>query len=211
MSHLVDHTSSRGTRRRYAGAMKVEGVEQTRADALRNRAAILDAAADVLAVEPSASLTEVATRAGLGRATLYRHFENREVLRAAIREEALARASAALGAAGLDTCSVREGVRRAAAVLVPLGMRFRILLTEGADADPEFLDARDQALQPLWKLLGRGVADGDLNPHADPRWLALVLAGLLMAAVRSAGDGVIAADEAGDLVCRALFEGFGKG
>jgi TetR/AcrR family transcriptional repressor of mexCD-oprJ operon len=188
--------------------MRVDGAEQARADAQRNRAAILDAAADVLAVQPSASLSEVATRAGLGRATLYRHFENREALRAAIREEALARAAIALAEADLDSCPTREGIRRAASVLVPLGMRFRILLTEGADADPDFLAARDQVLRPLWELLGRAVEAGDLDPRADPRWLGMVLAGLLTSAVRSAADGIITPADAGDLVCQALLDGF---
>lgn len=195
--------------------MTVEGAEQAaehaRADAVRNRAAILNAAADVLATTPGASLAEVAHRAGLGRATLYRHFENRDALLAAIRDEALTRATAALAGAGLEDCPVRDGVRQAAAVLVPLGMRFRILLAEGADADPEFLAARDQALAPLRQLVGRGVSTGELAAGTDPRWLGTVLAGLLMSAVRSASADVIDPDRAGDLVCQALFDGFGTG
>ncbi len=94
-------------------------------------------------------------------------------------------------------------------MLVPLGMRFRILLAEGVDTDPTFLANRDRTLRPLFELLGRGVAAGDLTPGTDPRWLAMELAGLLMTAVRAASAGVIAPEEAGDLVCRALFDGFG--
>ena len=52
-------------------------ADHARVDVLRNHAALLDAAAAVLAVDPSASLAEVAARAGLGRATLYRHFPTR--------------------------------------------------------------------------------------------------------------------------------------
>lgn len=189
--------------------MTARNEEHARADAMRNRAALLDAAADVLAVAPTASLAEVAARAGLGRATLYRHFQSREALQTAIREEALARAAAALGAAELDTCSAREGVRRAASVLVPLGMRFRILLVEGADTDPEFLEARNHTLSPLWRVLDRGVADGDLDPTAEPGWIAMTLAGLLVTAVRAASAGVIPAERAGEVVARTLFEGFG--
>jgi TetR/AcrR family transcriptional regulator, mexCD-oprJ operon repressor len=187
----------------------VQDEEHTRADAARNRAALLDAAADVLAVAPQASLSEVATRAGLGRATLYRHFENRDALRAAIRQEALARASAALAGAGLPDCDTREGVRRAAAVLVPLGMRFRILLTEGSDTDADFVAARDEALAPLWAVLARGIENGELSADANTPWLGLVLAGMLMAAVRAAGAGLIDPAEAGDLVADAFVSGFG--
>lgn len=184
--------------------------EHTRADVLRNRAALLDAAADVLAVAPEASLSEVATRAGLGRATLYRHFESRDALRAAIREEALARASAALAGADLPSCDTREAIRRSAAALVPLGMRFRILLTEGADTDADFLAARNAALAPLWAVLDKGIRTGELARSANTAWLGLVLAGLLMTAVRAAGAGVIDPLDAGDLVADTFVDGFGS-
>jgi AcrR family transcriptional regulator len=189
--------------------MAVQSEEHARADAVRNHAALLDAAADVLAVAPQSSLAEVATRAGLGRATLYRHFENRDALRAAIRAEALSRASAALAGADLLACDTREGIRRAAAVLVPLGMRFRILLTEGSDTDADFLAARNEALAPLWGVLARGVENGELSPTANTAWLGLVLAGMLMTAVRAAGAGLIDPAEAGDLVADAFVSGFG--
>lgn len=190
--------------------MAVQEEEHTRADVLRNRAALLDAAADVLAVDPEASLSEVATRAGLGRATLYRHFESRDALRAAIRAEALVRASSALAGAGLPDCDTREGIRRAAAVLVPLGVRFRILLTEGSDTDPDFLAARNEALEPLWGVLARGVENGELSRSANIAWLGLVLAGMLMTAVRAAGIDLIDPAEAGDLVADAFVSGFGS-
>lgn len=189
--------------------MAVAKEERSRADALRNRSALLDAAAEVLAETPHASLAEVATRAGLGRATLYRHFDSRRALQLAIREEALARATAALDEAGLSGCDTREAIRRAAGVLVPLGMRFRILLTDGSDADADFLAARNEALAPLWSVLARGVEAGELPRTANVPWLGMVLAALLMSAVRAAGAGVIDPGEAGELVAQTFIDGVG--
>ncbi|WP_405498078.1 TetR/AcrR family transcriptional regulator [Streptomyces sp. NBC_00096] len=56
-------------------------VPRPRADAVRNRERILTAARDVL-VEfgPAAPLDEIARRAGVGNATLYRHFPDRPTL-----------------------------------------------------------------------------------------------------------------------------------
>jgi AcrR family transcriptional regulator len=187
----------------------VHEEESSRADALRNRAALLDAAADVLAADPQASLSEVAARAGLGRATLYRHFDSRDALGAAIRAEALARASHVLGSVDLAGCDAREALRRAADVLVPLGMKFRILLAEGADADPDFLAARNEALAPLWGVLARGVAAGELGESATTAWGGMALAGLLVTAVRAAGVGLVDPDKAGSLVVEAFVDGFG--
>jgi serine phosphatase RsbU (regulator of sigma subunit) len=57
-----------------------------RADALRNRERILDAAQRVLRQSPSASLTDIAAAAGVARSTLHRRFRNRDELLAALHE-----------------------------------------------------------------------------------------------------------------------------
>jgi AcrR family transcriptional regulator len=58
----------------------VTKYETQRRAAERNRAAILGAANEVFAASPSASMNEVAIRAGVGAGTLYRHFPTREDL-----------------------------------------------------------------------------------------------------------------------------------
>jgi AcrR family transcriptional regulator len=56
-----------------------------RADARRNYEAVLAAAAEAFAADgPEASLDEIARRAGVGNATLYRHFPNRRDLLVAV-------------------------------------------------------------------------------------------------------------------------------
>lgn len=51
-----------------------------RADALANRAGILDAARTALAADPHASVDVIARSAGLSRRTLYGHFDDRDAL-----------------------------------------------------------------------------------------------------------------------------------
>src|SRR3954452_3542771 len=72
-----------------------------RADAIRNRALLVDAGRGVFAESgPEASLEEIARRAGVGIGTLYRHFPSRHALIEAIyaehigEVEALAQAAA---------------------------------------------------------------------------------------------------------------------
>ena len=56
-----------------------------RRDAQRNRAAILEAASEVLALDGTVALMpEIARRAGVGQATLYRHFPDRYALTTAV-------------------------------------------------------------------------------------------------------------------------------
>jgi AcrR family transcriptional regulator len=60
--------------------MAARTYETQRTAAARNRAAILEAAHDLLAESPTASMNEIAKRAGVGAGTLYRHFPAREDL-----------------------------------------------------------------------------------------------------------------------------------
>jgi serine phosphatase RsbU (regulator of sigma subunit) len=57
-----------------------------RADALRNRERILDAASRMLERSPSASLADIAAAAGVARSTLHRRFRTRDELIAAVRK-----------------------------------------------------------------------------------------------------------------------------
>jgi serine phosphatase RsbU (regulator of sigma subunit) len=57
-----------------------------RADALRNRLRILDAADRLLQLSPSATLADIAAAAGVSRSTLHRHFADRSRLMAALAE-----------------------------------------------------------------------------------------------------------------------------
>jgi serine phosphatase RsbU (regulator of sigma subunit) len=57
-----------------------------RSDAQENREALLAAAGRLLSQSPTASLAEVAAAAGVSRSTLYRHFDGREELIAAVSE-----------------------------------------------------------------------------------------------------------------------------
>src|SRR6185437_11446182 len=83
--------------------LRVEGIAvdrpqptRRRADAERNIARILDAAAEALAEDADVSMAGIARRAGVVRATLYAHFPTREALLDAVTDRALAEARAVI-------------------------------------------------------------------------------------------------------------------
>ncbi|HEY3530770.1 MAG TPA: helix-turn-helix domain-containing protein [Nocardioides sp.] len=79
-----------------------------RADALRNRERLIEAAREVFREQGyDASLDEVARRAGVGAGTLYRHFPSRDVLMDAILQSWVDRVNDAV-----DKVLVHEGAPR---------------------------------------------------------------------------------------------------
>lgn len=66
--------------------MRSSSRHPVRADATRNRHAIVDATIATLALQPRASVADIAATAGVSRGTLYRHFATRrDLLAAAVR------------------------------------------------------------------------------------------------------------------------------
>src|SRR5918992_4345654 len=73
-------------RRHDVAVPKRQQTDLSRADALRNRERILDAAERMLTRAPSARLACIAAAGGVPRSTLHRRFHNRDQLVAALRE-----------------------------------------------------------------------------------------------------------------------------
>jgi len=178
-----------------------------RIDVERHRRALLAAAADELARNPDSSMADVAQAANLTRATLYRHFSNRQTLLKAIQAEALTRASETLIACRLDEGSALEVLRRVIGELGKHGMRFRIILIRASDHNARFLTQRDQVLAPLVEVVKRGQAEGDIRADLSPEWIVTALSSLLISAVRAAPQAKHSDAEVSDLIFRTLVGG----
>lgn len=94
-----------------------------RADAERNRERVLDHAVGMLAEDPAVGMAEIAQAAGIGRATLYRHFVNREELIAAIDRRAWEETERAIAASCLGQGSATHALQRLVAGLLEIGDR----------------------------------------------------------------------------------------
>ena len=140
--------------------------------------AIVEAAAEVFAARADGgSLHEVAELAGVGRATLYRYFANREALLAELADVAAAKVADRLGSARIDGGAVEEGLRRAVAAFVDVGPYFVVLAREGVRSSPERLEATIK--KPLRGLFERGEKTGSIRSDIP----AALLSELLVAQV----------------------------
>jgi AcrR family transcriptional regulator len=180
-----------------------------RLDARRNVQAILEAAARELADDPKASMSSIAERSGLGRATVYRHFRSREELVGAIHDRALDDAEAAVAASRLEEGPAPQALERLVEALLEVGDRYRIAAELHA-SDP-VLRRRERLLaQPVVALVERGQAEGELRADIPAAWAPQALAGLLAAALRASREGLIARDQAAHCVLSTLIEGTGS-
>lgn len=172
--------------------MRTKGNELTtedlRADARRNIRSILEAAARVLAEDPTASMQAIAVAAEVSRPTVYRHFAGREELIEAIRLEAMAQAQAALERAAASTDPAADALERLIGDLADLAARYpllgRMIATEadgGKGKGPP-----DRLIKAFAALVARGRRDGTLRPDLRPQILGPATMGALLLALRAA-------------------------
>lgn len=164
-----------------------------RADALRNRARVLEAAGSAFAAEgQSVSLDEIARRAGVGPGTVHRHFPTKEALFEAVilsRLEGLAAEAASLASAGDPGATffgffsrlVEEGGANMALHAALAGA--------GAEVGPATLEAGQRMERALGELLTRAQRAGQVRGDVSVGDLHALIAGSLAMERHRGGSG----------------------
>jgi AcrR family transcriptional regulator len=138
-----------------------------RADAARNRERILAAARDAFVAEGAdAALDEIARRAGVGNATLYRHFPDRQSLvyhvMLYVKQRIVERAESLLEADADPFEALSEALLSSSEE--PIGALCTLLMDSGLDPeDPELLASRDRVMGAMQRLVDRARASGQLR------------------------------------------------
>ncbi len=181
-----------------------EGRTETR----DSRERILDAAADVLAANPSASLTDIAASAGVSRATVYRHFSDVAAVRAAFVAEAQAIGRNVLRDV-LPTFLEREaGVTTEDLVgftrqILPIEHRWTRLIAGEPLPDAPIVEA---FLPVVQAILRRGQQQGEFRADLDVELAADAMVALVMLAVRKVHAQGVDPDRAAEMI-RVYLEG----
>jgi len=172
-----------------------------RADARRNIEAIVDAATALLAVNPDASVQEIAKAAGVGRVTLYGHFDSRTTLVAEVATRAIAQTEASLS--GVDfSGDPREAMERLLEATWHLTHRFGgIVIAAGQVLPPEEMRrAHAGPSKRARTLLERGRREGRFRADMPVEWQITTIQAVLHAASSAVHRGEIAAEQAPRLV-----------
>jgi AcrR family transcriptional regulator len=188
------------------GPISTEEPEtKRRADAERNLARIIESATTLLAVNPGASMAEIAEASGLVRATLYRHFPTRDDLIRAMYAEALDDALKAILSVDPEQGKATDAIARVVDALLVVGDRYRIL-SEQRRGYPELREKEQSVGAPLIALVERGQRGGELRDDMPLRWIVAALGSLVNEALRAVGRKDIDRAEAGTLVTRTFLE-----
>ena len=123
-------------------------------------------------------MNDVATAAGVARATVYRYFPSRQALLDELAQLAVGDASARLTSARIDDVAVAEGVTRAVRALVDVGDYFIVLARERVRPEPEQFEQMLAA--PLRRLLERGQSTGEIRADIPSSWLTESLVALVV-------------------------------
>lgn len=169
-----------------------------RADAERSIAAILDAALEALASDPDSSMSEIARRAGVVRATIYVHFPTREALLDAVMERAVADVAEATRSAEPQRGEPEEALERVLRATWRELSRFHALLAINTSRlSPEELHRRHlPVLNELEPLIERGQADGVLRSDLPVSWHLAVIRAIVHTASSEIRSGRISEAEA---------------
>jgi AcrR family transcriptional regulator len=137
-----------------------------RADAQRNLGLILEAAAAEFAEKGhEASVAHIAERAGVGQATIFRRFETKDDLIAAVFERRIAEV-VELARAAARKDSAWDGLAQLMARVAEMQIRDRGFFQANAErllGDPEIQARKEEIRQEVAKLVRRAKAEGTLR------------------------------------------------
>ncbi|WP_299297530.1 TetR/AcrR family transcriptional regulator [uncultured Tateyamaria sp.] len=178
-----------------------------RGKTVSSKSTILEAGFDLLSRNPGASLAEIAAHAGVGRATLHRHFTGRADLVAEMALVASSELNTAVDAAVQDAPTYAEGLRVAFRAMLPLAQRYMFLGTEPVEQDPRVAATYAAETAELYSDIDAAKAEGAFDTDVPTAWIAQAYENLLYASWAMVAAEEATPNQAADLAWRTLTTG----
>jgi AcrR family transcriptional regulator len=179
----------------------------THGASVRIRRPLLDVVAEVLLADPSASLTDVAAAAGIGRTTLHKHYATRADLVSAVGHRAIDLWEEAVD--GVEQTG--GGLRDLTDALIPIGSQLTFLwrspeLDHVSDINERWAAVERRGLA----VLEKGRSSGGVRDDVPDWWLLQTFYSLVYVAAESIRSGRLAPRDATDMVLSTLLNGVSK-
>ena len=175
----------------------------------QSRSAIEEAGIEVLLRNPDASMSEIALVASVGRATLYRHYESREILVQSLARKCLEETDELLEPIKAQKLTGKQAIEASIDVLMPMANRFRFLMslwTLAAD-DPVVNGIYKRQLDELKELVMQAQNDGDISSELSSVWVVSMFDAILNSAWHLIENGEITSSDAVGAIKRSFFRG----
>jgi AcrR family transcriptional regulator len=175
-----------------------EGRPRRRADAERSIARILDGAVDALGEDQDASMSAIARRAGVVRATVYVHFPTRETLLEAVTHRAFSEVATGIASAEPEHGDPADALARVVAATWRTLGRYHALIAinTGAQTHEELHHRHGAVLGNLLPLIERGQAAGTFRSDVPAAWHLSMVMALIHAGSAELRAGRISTDRA---------------
>src|SRR6478609_8080179 len=164
-------------------------MSSQRTDAQRNRVAVLEAALELLADEPGASMQEIAEASDLGRSTVYRHFATRDELFAALQGAAVEEARRQAETVFARREPFEETIYALAGVMLTTGKRFRFMLGNESAIVRELQAARRSARSPIRAYFETCRDEGMIRDDLPVDWIMSAFQALSLVALEDEAVG----------------------
>ena len=169
-----------------------------RADAVRNRASVLEAARDTFAEEGlDADMASIAQRAGVGVGTVYRHFPTKDALLAALMSEHFERLVAIAERAEAERASPWEAIEQMVWNCAERSAEDHGLCEILAQAPAQIgsLEAAQRLREVSGRIVAAGVAEGSVRADATVADVPMMMCGFgKIAALQRRGGGPVGLD-----------------
>ncbi|WP_407562262.1 TetR/AcrR family transcriptional regulator [Streptomyces sp. 184] len=160
-----------------------------RADAERSVRAILEAAEQLLAKEPGASMEQIAVAAGVARTTIHRRFANRQALIEALASSAARQLAQAVEDGRPDTAPPLVAMHQITANVLQVKSAWRSALELPADPDSEAALLHQDIARRCIAVLKRAQDDKLIDESADLDWVRRVYYALIGESLHGNADG----------------------
>ena len=188
-----------------ADAPAAAGRPAKRADAERTITAVLDAALECFAGSPEATVTEIAKAAGVGRVTVYGHFDSLPAIVDALLVRSLAEADATFAALDLESGTAADAVTRLLHAPWIFGRYRGLLAAATAHLGPEKVRRlHDQVFARIEAVVARGRDAGEFRTDLPLPWMMASVYALSHAALSEADAGRLGREEAVELLNTTL-------
>lgn len=176
---------------------------------VQSETAIIEAGIKTFISNPLAGMSDIALASGVGRTTLYRHYESREVLVQAIALHCFDEIDQALRP--LYDMSGRELIENTFELLIPIADRYRFLssLWHIAVGDPLLTNRLAAWSQDTDLLMEHAKNTGEIDPEIPSVWLTAFFDTTLYAAWSLLESEALTIDEITRLAIRSFFKGCG--